>query len=139
MLFRSVPLSGGGDWSVISTTSIMGAPPSDRKHPTAIYDVWSLQLITTLAAAPRDLPAAVSHAPAYPNPAHGAAVKLEFTLPAAGRAPLRGYDVAGRAVRTLVDGKVAAGVRTTTWDLRASDGEAVCAGLYFYALDADGR
>jgi hypothetical protein len=93
-------------------------------------------IVNESAAAPRRVPTgpAVSFlaAPA-PNPA---ATPVRWTLAmsaadAGGPALLRVVDVAGRTVRTLVDGALPAGVHEATWDLRDGLGRAVPAGLYF--------
>jgi len=48
------------------------------------------------------------------------------------------FDLAGRLVRTLVDGKRPAGVQSIVWDLRDDAGRAVPAGLYRCRLAAAG-
>jgi hypothetical protein len=68
-----------------------------------------------------------------PNPARGP-VTLSLAISAAEASPhasVRVVDVAGRTLRTLLDGSVAAGTRTLTWDLTNDDGQAVPAGMYF--------
>jgi flagellar hook assembly protein FlgD len=49
---------------------------------------------------------------------------------------LRVYDVSGRLVRTLVDGRQPEGVATATWDGRNDGGGRVASGVYFYRLEA---
>jgi flagellar hook assembly protein FlgD len=49
------------------------------------------------------------------------------------------YDIAGRAVRRLVDRDAAApGAYSATWDGRDDAGRAVPGGVYFYRLETDG-
>lgn len=72
-----------------------------------------------------------------PNPSQGGTV-LRFGLATAGRANLAVYDAAGRRVRTLVAGAVAAGEHVASWDGRDEAGRAVAAGLYFARLEAPG-
>lgn len=74
-----------------------------------------------------------------PNPANPVA-KFLFVIPRnAGNAAVRLniYDVRGRMVRTLVDGKVMeAGPHTTLWDGRDTAGNGVASGTYFARMEA---
>ena len=72
-----------------------------------------------------------------PNPA-ATSVTLAFTLPAAGRARVDVYDVAGRRVATPFDGAAAAGPQAVRWDLAGATGR-VPAGVYFARLVTGGR
>jgi len=72
--------------------------------------------------------------PAHPNPSPGAA-SIGFALPRQTHVRLRVYDVAGRLVRTLVDGQVAAGEGVKIWDGRDDAGTPSADGVYFYRLE----
>lgn len=72
-----------------------------------------------------------------PNPASRLAT-LEWSVPRSQPASLVVFDIAGRAVRTLVEGDVAAGRRTSVWDLRDASGERVAPGVYFARLRSPG-
>jgi hypothetical protein len=72
-----------------------------------------------------------------PNP-FSPETRIAFDLPTAGRAELRIYDVRGRLVRTLIDGKRAAGPQSVSWDGRDETGVEVASGVYFYSLNAPG-
>jgi hypothetical protein len=74
---------------------------------------------------------------ASPNPSIGA-TKIAFDLPRAGHATLAIYDLAGRRVRSLMDGARAAGRYSETWDGRGERGSAV-AGVYFVRLEIGGE
>ncbi len=76
--------------------------------------------------------------PNVPNPFR-AATTIEFELPAAGRAELRVYDVAGRMVRTLDREAASAGTHRADWDGRDEAGQPVAPGIYFYELRAAGE
>ncbi len=67
-----------------------------------------------------------------------AATALEASLPAAGSARLRLFDVTGRLVRTLWSGPLPAGIHAFAWDGRTDGGSPVPAGIYFARLDAPG-
>jgi hypothetical protein len=73
-----------------------------------------------------------------PNPARDR-TGLSFTLPRAARTELVIRDVAGRTVRTLIDGELPSGRHDQQWDGRDSAGRPVAAGVYFAVLRAAGE
>jgi hypothetical protein len=87
-------------------------------------------------AAAAAMPTRVALRPAWPNPSRGSTT-LGFALPRAGVVRLRVYDVAGRLVRTLVDGPAAGGESYVTWDGRDDAGGPAADGLYFCRLEAE--
>jgi hypothetical protein len=64
---------------------------------------------------------------------------LRFRVAAAGHVRVDVCDLAGRAVRTLVDGPVGAGEHLATWDGRDARGRRVAAGLYLVRLHGGGQ
>lgn len=74
----------------------------------------------------------------YPNP-FAQATTIRYTLPRGGHSRLRVYDLTGRAVRTLVDGKEEAGLHLVRWDGRDGLGREVPNGVYFYRLSVGAR
>ena len=66
----------------------------------------------------------------YPNP-FNPATRIQFTLPATEFITLKIYDVLGREVAQLVNGKKQAGAYTAEWN-----GEGTPSGVYFYQLHA---
>jgi hypothetical protein len=71
-----------------------------------------------------------------PNP-FNPATSIRCDVPApGGRVTIRVYDVAGRLVRTLVDGVQAPGRKETTWDGRMESGHRASSGVYYYRLTA---
>jgi hypothetical protein len=72
---------------------------------------------------------------ARPNPT-SSVTEIAFALPADGAATLRVYDVAGRLVRTLVEGLTTAGVHRARWDGLDARGRVVRSGIYFAKLTA---
>ena len=73
-----------------------------------------------------------------PNP-FNPRTTIFFDLAGQGPVRLTVFDVAGRHVRTLIDGRpLAAGRHQAVWDGRDSSGRAAAAGVYFYNLRADG-
>jgi hypothetical protein len=75
-----------------------------------------------------------------PNPFAVAAgpTAIRFGLPRAARAELAVYDVQGRRVKQLAQGVLEAGRYSAAWDGRDERGARVAAGVYYYALRADG-
>lgn len=74
----------------------------------------------------------------WPSPVRGRA-NISFHAVQSGPVTLSIYDAAGKLVRTLYNGKVQPGWRTTSWDCRGDDGRRVSPGTYLYRLTADGR
>lgn len=73
-----------------------------------------------------------------PNPFNPQTV-IRYDVPPGGASlKLVVYDTAGRRVRTLVEGFVAAGQRHVTWDGRNDSGQSVATGVYFYRMTSGG-
>ncbi len=73
----------------------------------------------------------------YPNP-FNPSTKIEFELKAAGPVKLLIYDLTGRRVAVLADGRREAGRHTVTWEGRDASGRAVSGGLYLLRIEAGG-
>jgi M6 family metalloprotease-like protein len=71
----------------------------------------------------------------YPNPCNPLTT-ISFDVSEKGYSTLAIYDVAGRLVRTLVDGELAPKSYAATWDGTDNGGRAVASGVYFYKLVA---
>ncbi len=74
--------------------------------------------------------------PSRPNPFRGSAT-LRFTLAKEGPVEVRIYDVGGRLIRTLHDGKAPAGESTMVWD-GADDAGRRVNGIFWVEMSADG-
>ena len=61
-------------------------------------------------------------------------VEIEFELGVQGPTTLAVFDVAGRRVRTLVDGGLSRGDHRCSWDGRNDHGLQVAHGIYFVVL-----
>jgi len=72
-----------------------------------------------------------------PNPFRDGTT-IDYVLPRAMPARLVIYDVAGHAVRTLVNGTEEAGERRVTWDGKNESGSQVGRGIYLVRLEAGG-
>jgi hypothetical protein len=84
------------------------------------------------------LPRVVFLAPVSPNPAREGAM-LRFGLPSAARAELALFDAAGRRVRSLASGDLAAGEHAIRWDGLGDAGTPVASGLLFLRLETGDR
>ena len=73
-----------------------------------------------------------------PNPAR-AGCRIDWSLPSGGKARLAIYDLLGRRVRLLADGRHEAGVFHTRWDGTDDSGRPVSSGLFFLRLEGFGR
>lgn len=71
----------------------------------------------------------------YPNPFHGS-TQIPLGLKTAGLTKLAVFDVAGRLVKTLIDGPMEAGQRVVEWDGRDDGGRSVASGFYVIRLTA---
>lgn len=72
----------------------------------------------------------------YPNP-FNPLTKIEFYIPTACHVKLEIFDILGRKVRTLFEGRLGAGVRSVLWDGNDAEGHEVTSGIYFYKLQAN--
>ena len=73
----------------------------------------------------------------YPNP-FNPLTRITLSIAKPGRVVLRIYDIAGRPVRTLVDGWREPQRFEVTWDGRYDNGNAAASGIYFCRLEAPG-
>jgi len=71
----------------------------------------------------------------YPNP-FNPATTIGFTLGEAVHVRLRIYDVSGRLVRELANGRRRTGPHSEIWDGTDRAGRGVSSGVYFYRLEA---
>jgi hypothetical protein len=73
----------------------------------------------------------------FPNPFHPATA-IQFDLAQAAPITLRIFDAAGRTVRVLVNGPLAAGRQSVRWDGRNQDAVPMASGVYYYQLEGAG-
>jgi flagellar hook assembly protein FlgD len=72
-----------------------------------------------------------------PNP-FNPMTKVSYGSPGDAHVRLAVYNVAGRLVRTLVDGEVGVGYHVAVWDGRDNNGVEVGSGVYFCRMEAEG-
>jgi hypothetical protein len=102
---------------------------------TAILTNWFLEPITGVGVEVDAPVAGATLEPARPNPSSGTSV-LRFSLARPGSARLDLLDVAGRRVRTLVNGPLAAGRHEAAWDGRDERGAWAPAGVYWARFES---
>jgi FtsP/CotA-like multicopper oxidase with cupredoxin domain len=90
-------------------------------------------MVAAAAAVSSPGPPPVEPAGVHPNPSLGS-VRIAFSLERAEEVELTVYDVAGREVATLADGRFAPGDHAVTWDGRDRSGQKVASGAYLYRL-----
>jgi hypothetical protein len=83
------------------------------------------------------LPERVAIEDTRPNP-FIQSTTITLALPERAQSRLVVYDVAGRAVRTLVNGILEAGIHPITWNGRTDAGTPVGVGVYFARLESGG-
>jgi hypothetical protein len=71
----------------------------------------------------------------YPNP-FNPMVTISYTMPREGHLSVKVFDVRGRLVDTVADGRREMGPGEVQWDGRTTSGEAAAAGVYFYEARA---
>ncbi len=69
----------------------------------------------------------------YPNP-FNSSTSIDFDLPSETHITLTLYDLLGRTIRTLADGRRTAGQHSLIWDGTDDAGRAVSSGVYLYQL-----
>jgi hypothetical protein len=73
----------------------------------------------------------------YPNPFNGR-TRIEFNLAAPSDVELAVFDISGRKVAVLEDGRFEAGPHSVVWNGYDLAGQPVSSGVYFYKLDIQG-
>jgi len=104
-----------------------------------VYVVETEGAVGVPGASAADPGAGLSLGPATPSPLRtGEAVGLALTLPTAGRVRAAVFDVTGRRVAALRDGRLDSGRHRIEWDTRNASGRTVGAGVYFVRVEVDG-
>jgi hypothetical protein len=76
--------------------------------------------------------------PNQPNP-FNPRTSIRLQTPTAGHATLGVYDLSGRQVKMLLDGRLDAGEHTFVWDGTTADGKDAASGVYVYELRTLGQ
>jgi hypothetical protein len=93
-----------------------------------LYFVYTISGVEPVSTVPVSARASVRKV--FPNP-FNPSTTIEFSVPKAGRASVRVFDLRGRHVATLVDEAMGAGVYRVRWNGKAQDGRDLSSGVYF--------
>ena len=134
-----------GDPNILSHTPFDDVyyPAENQEHGTITAESaqWFLNEVRRGATSVRPDTYAQAGAVLYqnfPNP-FNPSTTIRYDVPAgSGAVTLKVFDVAGRLVKTLVNGKPAAGPERIDWDGTNAKGHGVSTGVYFYRLEASG-
>ncbi|MBD3220640.1 Omp28-related outer membrane protein [bacterium] len=128
-----VPLDGAWQRDQLRVTAYV----QDRATGE-VQNAATLRLADTATAAP-SVPGPTLTVRAYPSP-FNPQTRIRFELPAAGPVDVRVHDLAGRVVRTLVDGaRRPAGTHEVVWRGRDDRGRALSSGVYLVRVRAGGE
>lgn len=139
-----VPIGWGGPCSVskIPDTFVKVAVDDDPDAGLGLVDVAAMRLVLAedgqVGIEPPVTSPRVEAVSVWPNPAVAGA-RVRLSLAQASDVDAAVYDLAGRVVRHLQRGRLAAGDHDLAWDGRDDGGRAVRAGMYFIRMRADDR
>jgi hypothetical protein len=125
----TAPVSG---WYPIVVYRAFG---TNTRPQTYEFDWQETSIVAVPGEAP---PASTSFAGAAPNPVMERA-RFEFALPQPATVRLELFDLNGRLVRTLTEGRFEAGRHQVPWDGTGRDGARLGAGLFWARLETGGR
>ena len=138
----TIPMEGNENWTRSEVGSVSLADIRDIEIHADTWDSgFSLWVdgvsfvIDPAAAGETERPLRLELAHNAPNPFAGA-TELCFALPTAGDVDLAVFDVAGRRIRTLVAGRLDAGIHRLVWNGADDAGRPAGAGVYFARLRA---
>ncbi len=121
----------GGDW----TLTVSDHVGSD----TGTLNEWCVRFEYGGGMTPvEELPGRVTLGQNFPNP-FNPSTTISFAVPQAAHVSLEVYDLAGRRVRTLIDGELPAATHQVVWDGRGDANRRVASGTYYYRLNVDGE
>ena len=135
-LYNNTPLpqmAQGNWWGSPNEPDVEDAiyhQPDDPTLGLVDYSGW-----LTVSAVDGDTPAPrLSGVTAYPTP-FNPKVRVSFSLATGGKVTVTVVDVAGRLVRKLHDGALAAGEQIFEWDGRDGRDRPQSSGVYFYRIE----
>jgi hypothetical protein len=132
--------SGGWRTTTIDLSPLVGSSPSTLRFRMATDNFiagqgWFIDNVRwILPDGPTAVTPALSTSPPWPNPAHDL-LRMSALVPATGRATWSLFDIAGRRVLSLWEGRLVAGARA---DLTAPLPAGLGGGIYFSRLELDG-
>ena len=126
-------------WTVPPPATTVARVRVCESHATTRCDTSNVFVINSalVGVVPGGTPAVAELSLPWPNPSRGA-VSLVLGLPRAGQARVDVFDLAGRRVRTLLDGPRDAGRHAIVWDGRDDHGNAVAGGMFLVRARGEG-
>ena len=134
------PLSGTGSLVVLKFAKLT---PGDARPVLRGVDLRDYRNRPVLNNADRHTlsgevsPSTFALSGAIPNPMVSSA-KIFYQVPSDAPVKIALYDIAGRQVRSLVNGKVKAGNHTVSFDRRDDMGRLLPSGTYFIRMESEG-
>jgi len=144
----NLPDTGSTSWTLDSSLANGSDYRVEVVHTAGVYDSVVGNTVgsdlsdmpfaivgSTVSADPNERPLQFALNANHPNPFR-ATTTMSFALPTSQHVKFRIYDLQGRAVRTLMDERMAPGRWTLQWDGRDGGGRILPAGLYLYEIEA---
>lgn len=104
------------------------------KKPLTGQDIYEFNSTVYIGGnRPGTLPRQLTLYQNYPNP-FNPTTTIRYYLPIQQKVSLTIYNILGQKIRTLENGKKAAGLHSVTWDGTSTSGHPVSSGIYFYRL-----
>ena len=97
------------------------------------YFIYTIAGVEAVTSVPVSAHAAINKV--YPNP-FNPSTTVEFSVPKAGPATVRVFDIQGRMVATLVNRSLSPGVYRARWNGKSDEGRDAASGVYFARVDA---
>lgn len=96
---------------------------------------YSIGTLTGVEPLGETIPVEYSLEQNYPNP-FNPSTEIRFSIPTTGTVRLEIYAITGQKIKTLIDGRYAAGSYKVTWDGTNDAGSHVASGIYMYRIEA---
>ena len=135
---RAIQASGAVDVDLTGGSTLSGVVPSDGSALEWTIVAGSARFVEDVREEIRSTISTFALTAPFPNPVRsGRGVSLDLAVPRSSSALVQIFNVQGRLVSTLVEGRVAAGNRRLTWDGRDRTGRRVPSGVYFVKARAE--
>lgn len=108
---------------------------SSPKPPFVLFYA-DLTNITDVEQTETDIPLTFSLMQNYPNPFNSSTI-ISLSIQREGNITIRVYDILGREMVTLFEGRVQTGLFKTEWDGKDYKKRSVGSGIYFYRVEID--
>ena len=120
-----------------TTTYYWRASGSAAGYDGPWSDVWSFTTSTLPSSVPATTGNAATSLELHPNP-FSSGTTITFTLPRAGHAQVKVYNLLGEELTTLLDRESEAGDHTLLFTTKLANGDEIPSGLYIVQLEFDG-